>query len=257
MKVENPGEDFSYLSFLFTLTAVALGIVFASRTFRKKKGRYHSGLSRETPLSKMSTYIVKVEPEKDQDSKVTGSFYVRGAEGSINPANDLIDYRSLKPPFWGTDPDHIAPCLKSNKGMASHAHRTVMQLFQKSVQRCPNKLALKSCDGKEWTWTQYYNEVIMAACSFVSLGLKEAESINILGFNCPEWLILNCGAIASGGIPAGVYTTNLTEACHFIASHSKAKVIAVENVKQLEKYIPIINLKETLMSQPQQNKLLR
>jgi long-chain-fatty-acid--CoA ligase ACSBG len=63
--------------------------------------------------------------------------------------------------------------------------------------------------------------------------------INIIGFNAPEWLFANYGAIAAGCVPAGIYTTNLPEACKYIGAHSKAKVVVVEGVQQLKKYYEI------------------
>lgn len=65
------------------------------------------------------------------------------------------------------------------------------------------------------------------------------HAINIIGFNSPEWLIANCGAIAAGGVAVGIYTTNNVEACQYISEHSEAEVIVVENAKQLEKFTDI------------------
>ena len=65
------------------------------------------------------------------------------------------------------------------------------------------------------------------------------HAINIIGFNSPEWLIANCGAIAAGGVAVGIYTTNNAEACKYISEHSEAEVIVVENAKQLEKFVGI------------------
>ena len=47
------------------------------------------------------------------------------------------------------------------------------------------------------------------------------------------------GTIAAGGVAAGIYTTNLPEACHYVSEHSKAKVIVCEGAMQLAKYIHI------------------
>ena len=41
----------------------------------------------------------------------------------------------------------------------------------------------------------------------------------------------------AGGIPAGIYTSNLREACLYISEHSQAEVIIVEDNKQLSKFI--------------------
>lgn len=63
--------------------------------------------------------------------------------------------------------------------------------------------------------------------------------MNIIGFNSPEWFIANCGSIFAGGIAAGIYTTNLPEACKYITDHSRAQVVVVEGNKQLAKYVSI------------------
>jgi long-subunit acyl-CoA synthetase (AMP-forming) len=61
----------------------------------------------------------------------------------------------------------------------------------------------------------------------------------------------NCGAIAAGGVAAGIYATNLADSCKYISEHSKAKVVVCEGVKQLEKYYEISkdlpNLKALVM----------
>jgi len=106
-----------------------------------------------------------------------------------------------------------------------------------AVKMKANKLALVSCDNEKWTWNEYYNDVITCAKSFIELGLKSFESVNIIGFNSPQWLIANMGCIFAGGKVAGVYTTNKPEACVYVAKHSKAKVIVVEDEIQLNKYI--------------------
>lgn len=45
----------------------------------------------------------------------------------------------------------------------------------------------------------------------MSLGFQEKGCVNIIGFNSVEWFIANMGAIAAGGISAGIYASNLPE----------------------------------------------
>ena len=73
----------------------------------------------------------------------------------------------------------------------------------------------------------------------ISIDFKKFDTINIIGFNAPEWHFANFGAILAGGIAAGVYATNGPDACKYQANHSEAKVIVCEGVKQLEKYYAI------------------
>lgn len=47
------------------------------------------------------------------------------------------------------------------------------------------------------------------------------------------------GSILGFYMPVGVYTTNGAEACHYVAEHSDAEVIVVENNTHLDKYLAV------------------
>lgn len=49
-----------------------------------------------------------------------------------------------------------------------------------------------------------------------------------------EWMIAYLGTIAIGGVPAGVYTTNSPQMCHYVASHSQAQVGAAASAQLRE-----------------------
>ena len=122
------------------------------------------------------------------------------------------------------------------------ARASLPQVFKKcSTCSLSNTKALIGCDDKVWTWKQYYDDTLMAAKSFMALGLDRFESVSILGFNAPEWHISNMGAIAAGGFAAGIYTTNEPPACKYILEHSSARVVVVDGQKQLDKILAIRN----------------
>jgi long-chain-fatty-acid--CoA ligase ACSBG len=88
----------------------------------------------------------------------------------------------------------------------------------------------------------------------MSIGFERFDTVNIIGFNAPEWHFSNFGAILAGGIAAGIYTTNGPESCKYQAEHSEAKVVICEGVAQLEKFYEISkdlpNLKALVMYGP-------
>lgn len=92
-------------------------------------------------------------------------------------------------------------------------------------------------EKKTYTWQQYYDASKAMARALASIGLERFESVNVLGFNAPEWLVSNMGAMMAGGICAGIYTTNGPEACKYITEHSRARVVVLDGAKQLEKYV--------------------
>lgn len=105
-----------------------------------------------------------------------------------------------------------------------------------------------------WTWKQYRAELDAFGKALIFLGCEKFDAINIIGFNAPEWLFANFGAIAAGCVPAGIYTTNNPESCEYVAKHSGAKVVVCEGMKQMSKFFGISknlpNLKALVMYGP-------
>ena len=102
----------------------------------------------------------------------------------------------------------------------------------------PNRKALcVKRDGcwKSWTYAEYLSDVKTFAKAICSLDVQRFQGVSIIGFNSPEWVIANVGAIFASCLPAGVYTTNGPEACHYVAEHSGAAIIVVENATQCAK----------------------
>ena len=53
--------------------------------------------------------------------------------------------------------------------------------------------------------------------------------------NAPEWNISNLAAVVSGGLAAGIYTTNSPAAVKYVAEHSRANLVVVEDQHQVDK----------------------
>jgi len=135
-------------------------------------------------------------------------------------------------------------------GQAALPPTTVMIKFDSIVEKYGDQPALHQKVLKAgvsaadtpwttWTWKEYRAQVDAFGKALLSVGFEKYDIINILGFNSPEWFMSNCGAIAAGGVAAGIYATNVPDACKYISEHSKAKVVVCEGIKQLEKYYAI------------------
>ncbi len=88
---------------------------------------------------------------------------------------------------------------------------------------------------KATSWRTYADEVRAAAKSLIALGVEPGTAVNILGFNRPEWVIMDVAAMAAGAVPAGIYTTNSPAECRYIIAHSAAPVVLVEDESQWRK----------------------
>ncbi|MHB9020182.1 MAG: AMP-binding protein, partial [Minisyncoccota bacterium] len=120
--------------------------------------------------------------------------------------------------------------------------RTVMDVFDETVRLHGSRPALRYKNGDGWStidWAGYRDNVRLAARGMIRLGLAPGKGVAILGYNRPEWFISCLAAIHAGGFPAGIYTTNSPEQCHYIAHHAEAGVVVVENDFQLEKFLEV------------------
>ena len=113
-------------------------------------------------------------------------------------------------------------------GIAAAPPCTIIDIFDKILKKNKGRLpALRqefpvpefsgdltkeaSADVKTWkTWSyeDYYNDAKVVARGFLSLGLDRHAAVNIWGFNSPEWMLSEIGAIFAGGKAAGIYPTD-------------------------------------------------
>ncbi len=116
---------------------------------------------------------------------------------------------------------------------------TIMDVMGDTVSQFGANIALKTKRGGRWesmTWREYYHQVKTTARAFMALGLERGKAVNILGNNCPQWFISDLAAIFAGAIPGGIYATSSPEQCQYIAEHSEANIVVVENADQLAKF---------------------
>ena len=117
-----------------------------------------------------------------------------------------------------------------------------MDVFHRTLTRIPNNIALKVKRNKKWvSWTfaQYYVDACNFAKALIAVGLTPYSSVNIIGFNAPEWHISFYGSVFGNYLPVGLYTTNNHEACKYVSMHSEAEIIVAEDKNQLKKYLKI------------------
>lgn len=118
----------------------------------------------------------------------------------------------------------------------------VLAALDRTVDRDPGAAAMRHKVAGTWqttTWSEYREQVRLAARGFIDLGLDAGRGVAIIGFNRPEWFISEIAAVAAGGIPAGIYTTLTPEQIHYVADHCEAGIVVVENRELLDKVLEI------------------
>jgi len=155
-------------------------------------------------------------------------------------SDHLSDYTGTK---RTTDLTGTQEIRYAKTGVGSDKAKTIPELIREAVRRHGKKLAIDHQDMKgvtrTWTWEDYDRDVRRVAKSLISIGMKQFDTVNIIGFNAPEWIFADIGTMIAGCVPAGVYTTSKSGACEYIANHSKAQVLFVESWKHLDKYVEV------------------
>lgn len=115
---------------------------------------------------------------------------------------------------------------------------TILHRLNNHARTRPNTPAYYEKVGQAWvptSWSEYNNQVRGAAKSLMALGFEPGNIVNILGFNKPEWVILDLAGMLAGGASAGIYTTNSPIECKYIIEHSEAPIVLLEDEGQWEK----------------------
>jgi long-chain-fatty-acid--CoA ligase ACSBG len=146
------------------------------------------------------------------------------------------------------DPDQGPAPRLAKQGVASRTYPALYQQLLEAAAKIPDVDALcvetpglpVDKIGTSWeryTWRQYADEAKRFAKALIAVGFQPFESVAICGFNHPCWFFAHVGAVAIGGLSAGTYTTNSSEACAYVAQDSRARVVVVDTLLNLKKYV--------------------
>lgn len=120
------------------------------------------------------------------------------------------------------------------------AHALVHEVFAATVKRSGDRPALRRKQGgrwQTWTWKEYEQKARRAGRALLALGVPKGGGVTILGYNSPEWLVANVGAIFAGAMPAGIYTTSSAEQVRYVTAHCDARVAFADSPAQVDKFL--------------------
>ena len=117
--------------------------------------------------------------------------------------------------------------------------RTIPGAFNDTAQAHPERVAIrwKGPEGFEsLTWSEYRAAVRQATMGLLSLGFKKGEFGLIMARNRPEHVIADLAIVHAGGTAVSVYNTLAPDQIQYIAEHSEATVVFVEDGGFLERW---------------------
>ena len=107
-----------------------------------------------------------------------------------------------------------------------------------TAARIPDRPAYFVRGETDWeptSWASLLHQVQQAARALVALGVQPHQSVCILGFNRPEWLVMDHAAMMVGATTAGIYWTSAPPEVEYVLNHSKAPLLLLEDAGQLAK----------------------
>lgn len=121
-------------------------------------------------------------------------------------------------------------------------YKTLMEVLDKAVEKAGDKPALRVKKDGAWkshSFREYREQSRRVAKALIAAGVQRGEGVTIIGFNCPEWVFADVGAIMAGAMPAGIYTTSSPEQCRYITHHCDARVTFAENAEHARKLVSV------------------
>mmetsp|Transcript_92526 Transcript_92526/g.205623 ORF Transcript_92526/g.205623 Transcript_92526/m.205623 type:complete len:752 (-) Transcript_92526:82-2337(-) len=87
----------------------------------------------------------------------------------------------------------------------------------------------------EWSYEELLDDCRNAGKGFVKLGFEMYDSVNVWGYNSPEWIIAALSASFAGGKVAGIYPTDTPDTAAYKVAHSGGSIIVIEDRSKMEK----------------------
>lgn len=121
--------------------------------------------------------------------------------------------------------------------------RTLGRVFKHRIERTPDKYALGWIDNgevKNLSFRDYRNTIEILASALNKAGLMVGDKVAILAQTCKEWHFLDMALLCSRSCVIPIYPSYLANDIDYIFKHSDSSILIVENEKQMEKVISVM-----------------
>ena len=102
----------------------------------------------------------------------------------------------------------------------------------------------KSAINSKWnsmTFKDVEQEIYNLGGALNKFGLENKDTVIIMGYNSPQWLLSFHATIQAGGVVVGCYSTNEEDTCLYLANNSNAKFVIVESWHHGKKFLKALN----------------
>ncbi|MGH9026511.1 MAG: AMP-binding protein, partial [Acidimicrobiia bacterium] len=120
--------------------------------------------------------------------------------------------------------------------------QTIPSRFLETVCALPDQVALRAKRGDAWeelTYTDYSARAAALGAALGQLGIERGDRVALLMRNRPEFHIADMAVLLLGGTPISIYNSSAPEQIQYLAGHSEAKILIVEDVDYLERVLKV------------------
>ena len=113
---------------------------------------------------------------------------------------------------------------------------TIAHLVLANAKRIQDEPALIRRAGGEWTtmtWGEYGAAVREAAAALVASGIEAGDTVAILSYNSPEWVIIDVAAMMIGAVPVGIYFSSSDLEIAELLERSGARIAFTQTAAQM------------------------
>jgi len=91
-----------------------------------------------------------------------------------------------------------------------------------------------------WSWAQVLDIVRAYAVGLQRLGLKQNDTIAIVGSNCPKMYLSVMAAQMMRAIPVPVYSDAVADELSYVLGHADVKFVAAQDQEQVDKVLSVL-----------------
>eukprot|EP00811_Abedinium_folium_P000998 NODE_10914_length_1321_cov_3.434673.p1 GENE.NODE_10914_length_1321_cov_3.434673~~NODE_10914_length_1321_cov_3.434673.p1 ORF type:complete len:432 (+),score=94.60 NODE_10914_length_1321_cov_3.434673:99-1298(+) len=88
-----------------------------------------------------------------------------------------------------------------------------------------------------WTLKEAVEEIENVAKALIKFGFRRFDSLNVWGFNSPEWVMCIYAAAYAGGKIAGIYPSDTKDTAAYKVIHSNSGAVIVDDDKKVKKLV--------------------
>ncbi|SDT80031.1 AMP-dependent synthetase/ligase [Actinoplanes derwentensis] len=118
---------------------------------------------------------------------------------------------------------------------------TIPALLHRNATDFPDHPALSLLGSPgTLTWRELRDEIAVLARGLADLGLRSGDRMLIMMSSRPEHWLIDLAAVHLGAVPSTVYATLSTDQLHYLARHSRAAIVVLEDEAALDRWAPIL-----------------